>query len=917
MGIKKILFMLNTIFILSFVGCGGNSSKEAKELLNQILNLVGIPQEIVINICQDSNDNGFCDADEIQRKITFNKKESIDSILAKVKFQIDGTYLLENYEPTKKILMEIENNSTAQRVTLTYQPTTQELSILQSLIDNNLIKEEELRRIKESTFRDSLDRVLLENIFENQTLLESHNLIYRDATIRNLEYIAEGLRDVNISSGFIDALENCENNSSCQDRIFIDVNEQTQITKKEAEIIAETNSTEGTGDGDTSLTHESDSKENNKNNSSQENKRTEKNVADGYINKLSSPVVAVCYNSDFSSIVGTYYSDLEVGERGKISFSGVELDEYCDISVPRGATIDSNNNGIYEPSLDKTVDFEMKAFGDYSHISPLTTLVYIKKRNSEENITKLEDAVKNFDPVEAYSKVEDNQVQKLLILMEGLKTILSEANITEIVKLNLSSVFDKSVTLANFDISNVTFGLLTPKIENKTEATSKIMKRVLQIVKSIDTNIVDINSFIVNISDGKLNVVDALHNSIRPEVPLNEREKFLADDNISSIIKSILKKGYSYFQVVGISNYFIELSDNLDMVFNGNFDSIIFSSLDYGMFNIDSNAPILISDLISGSVIFKNDKDEIIPTPFDAQIKIIPSRFKDEKNRLNGLGCAIAPSGEFGADCYSDDDELKIREAFNSDMDETFEIVVYKNHIEPNKIQWSCKEDVYKYIGEDEKQSPNWLDIIVLPDDYQDRSKESCGEEREELFFLKKTGQIKSYNRDGEEVLDGSLQDDGFYQKGADADFIRDSRDETVVDNVTMLMWQDDDNVNSIQKVWLTQNYYDKCEDDANSSFCFDTSGDTAITYCNNLDLGGYSDWRLPTVMELQGLVDDGKTESPTISDVFVNTSNEWYWTSSDGLSLHRNAWVVNFGDAKVNRDLKNISYYIRCVRKK
>jgi len=48
---------------------------------------------------------------------------------------------------------------------------------------------------------------------------------------KNLEYIAEGLRDINVSGDFVSTLESCENNSSCQERIIKDVDEQTEINK--------------------------------------------------------------------------------------------------------------------------------------------------------------------------------------------------------------------------------------------------------------------------------------------------------------------------------------------------------------------------------------------------------------------------------------------------------------------------------------------------------------------------------------------------------------------------------------------------------------------------------------------------------------------------------------------------------------
>ncbi len=129
-----------------------------------------------------------------------------------------------------------------------------------------------------------------------------------------------------------------------------------------------------------------------------------------------------------------------------------------------------------------------------------------------------------------------------------------------------------------------------------------------------------------------------------------------------------------------------------------------------------------------------------------------------------------------------------------------------------------------------------------------------------------KTGQTKSYDKDGNEVTDGSIKDDGFYQKGTARAYTR--ANDIVTDNVTHLMWQDDNEANTIQKQWLTDENYNTCSNDTNSSACTDTSGDTAVTYCENLNLRGYTDWRLPTVEELVSITDNGRS-APAIDPIF------------------------------------------------
>jgi hypothetical protein len=93
--------------------------------------------------------------------------------------------------------------------------------------------------------------------------------------------------------------------------------------------------------------------------------------------------------------------------------------------------------------------------------------------------------------------------------------------------------------------------------------------------------------------------------------------------------------------------------------------------------------------------------------------------------------------------------------------------------------------------------------------------------------------------------------------------------DGTVIDQATGLVWQQDDSGTGLD--WPS-----------------------ALDYCENLDLGGDTDWRLPNAKELQSIVDysrsPGTTSSAAISPLFITTPivNEagqgdyaYYWTST------------------------------------
>jgi len=93
---------------------------------------------------------------------------------------------------------------------------------------------------------------------------------------------------------------------------------------------------------------------------------------------------------------------------------------------------------------------------------------------------------------------------------------------------------------------------------------------------------------------------------------------------------------------------------------------------------------------------------------------------------------------------------------------------------------------------------------------------------------LPKTGQLISYHNN----------DDGDLQKGAVRSYTRGGATDIVTDNVTGLMWQDSLEAKTVTSYW-----------------------EEAINYCNNLNLGNYTDWRLPTTKELTYLIDKGVGE--------------------------------------------------------
>ncbi|MBK9259625.1 MAG: DUF1566 domain-containing protein [Polyangiaceae bacterium] len=113
-----------------------------------------------------------------------------------------------------------------------------------------------------------------------------------------------------------------------------------------------------------------------------------------------------------------------------------------------------------------------------------------------------------------------------------------------------------------------------------------------------------------------------------------------------------------------------------------------------------------------------------------------------------------------------------------------------------------------------------------------------------------------------------------------------------VTDTVTNLMWQRDLDAGSLS--WAT-----------------------AKTYCNGSEHAGYTDWRLPTAIELASLVDFTKASpGPTIdTDAFPNTPADWFWTATQDTSAPNSAWFISFNTGQTSSNDKGDEYQVRCVR--
>ncbi|MBF0537156.1 MAG: DUF1566 domain-containing protein [Nitrospirae bacterium] len=153
---------------------------------------------------------------------------------------------------------------------------------------------------------------------------------------------------------------------------------------------------------------------------------------------------------------------------------------------------------------------------------------------------------------------------------------------------------------------------------------------------------------------------------------------------------------------------------------------------------------------------------------------------------------------------------------------------------------------------------------------------------------LPQTGQTTSY----------AAGDDGALRAGVAWPNPRftDNGDQTLTDNLTGLMWIKNANLPGTTKTWQQ-----------------------ALDYVASMNTGaigtcGYTDWRLPNIIEMESLVNVGQADQTTWlgSQGFTNVQSSYYWSSTTYTnSTPSNVWVIHMYDGQVNLYAKSGNSYV------
>jgi hypothetical protein len=88
-----------------------------------------------------------------------------------------------------------------------------------------------------------------------------------------------------------------------------------------------------------------------------------------------------------------------------------------------------------------------------------------------------------------------------------------------------------------------------------------------------------------------------------------------------------------------------------------------------------------------------------------------------------------------------------------------------------------------------------------------------------------------------------------------------------------------------------------------------------AASYCADLALDDAHDWRVPTLKELQTIVDEARSAPALDLAVFPEASSERLWTSSVWAASASLAWYVELDYGSGLYGLASNPYRVRCVR--
>ena len=276
----------------------------------------------------------------------------------------------------------------------------------------------------------------------------------------------------------------------------------------------------------------------------------------------------------------------------------------------------------------------------------------------------------------------------------------------------------------------------------------------------------------------------------------------------------------------------------------------------------------------------KTDNDDSEPEEPESDDDIVPD---EDNDPVIDDTDTTAESDDDTADVTDDDSEIPGRDDKDSVENDTDPVEEDNDPIEDN--------DPVK----DDDPAPDFDDEVPDIDEKEDPA----------VLYTGQTQCFNTYQEISCTQTDSSFYgQDGLYaSQGYCLQKSLDATTDLVTDNITGLVWQRN-----------LPSKYDGCTGNSGATCLHDQ----ALSYCENLEYAGYSDWRLPSPEEFATIIDYGK-EPAIDSDKLPlpKTSNKTFWTRTELVSSNLSNpkfWYVNFSNGETTDD-EDKAKYVRCVR--
>jgi hypothetical protein len=239
---KKFLFLFSFIGFFIFNSCGGGGSSKAKEILKVILQVIGIPQESIINICQTTNSSDICKGVglKLNEKPNFTSFQKIEEIS-------EGRFLLETKKPCEPILLELQDSDIAydnEEFFLKFSGVQKgvkekELSVLQAMVDTLYLQDNlyEIKNLNSDYAQNEFYKILYQDLKIDINTLRDKGLTKTQSIRGTLQEMASELTEFGVYNTLPQSLNNCNNNTNCIDSILQSLSDNLLINNIEAEAI--------------------------------------------------------------------------------------------------------------------------------------------------------------------------------------------------------------------------------------------------------------------------------------------------------------------------------------------------------------------------------------------------------------------------------------------------------------------------------------------------------------------------------------------------------------------------------------------------------------------------------------------------------------------------------------------------------